>query len=146
MAAQRTANVVWEGDLPHGRGTIVGTTSGAIGNLPMTWAARTERPDGKTSPEELLAAAHAACMAMAFSYMLSNQGHTPERLEVSAQVTFAPQAGGGFKVSDSHLTIRGKVPGMDAAAFAEAVRNASCPISAAIQGNVDIQVDGSLIE
>ena len=144
--AERQADVVWEGDLIGGKGTIVKTSSGSFGNLPISWAARTEEHGGKTSPEELLAAAHAACYAMAFSYELMGRQAPPERLEVSARVGFDPKVGGGFEVSFSHLTVRGRAPGIDAAGFAEAARQAAqgCPISGALQGNVEISVDATL--
>ena len=144
--AERQANVVWEGDLLAGRGTITSATSGAFGNLPVSWPARTEEPGGLTSPEELLAAAHAACYAMAFSHTLAQDGTPPERLEVSATVGFHPKVGGGFEVSFSHLTVSGRVPGLDQAAFAEAARRGEqgCPISNALRGNVQITVEATL--
>jgi osmotically inducible protein OsmC len=144
--AERQADVVWEGDLIGGKGTIVKTSSGAFGNLPVSWAARTGESGGKTSPEELLAAAHAACYALAFSYELAGRNAAPERLEVNARVGFDPKVGGGFEVSFSHLTVRGRAPGIDAAAFQEAARQAAqgCPISAALKGNVEVTVDATL--
>src|SRR3712207_9548750 len=101
--AERQADVVWEGDLLGGSGTITRVTSGALGELPVSWPARTEQPGGKTSPEELLAAAHAACYAMAFSHTLAGEGEPPQRLEVSAHVGFDPEVGGGFDASFSPL-------------------------------------------
>jgi osmotically inducible protein OsmC len=144
--AERQADVVWEGDLIAGKGTITSTTSGSFGNLPVSWAARTQEHGGKTSPEELLAAAHAACYAMGFSYELMGRNAPPERLQVSARVGFDPKVGGGFEVSFSRLTVRGKVPGIDQAGFAEAARQAAqgCPISGALKGNVEITVDATL--
>jgi lipoyl-dependent peroxiredoxin len=144
--AERQASVTWEGDLATGRGTITSTTSGAFGNLPVSWPARTEQPGGLTSPEELLAAAHAACYSMAFSHALAQGGNPPERLEVSARVGFDPKVGGGFEVSFSELTVRGRVPGMDQAAFEEAARRGEqgCPISNALRGNVEITVQATL--
>jgi osmotically inducible protein OsmC len=144
--AERKADVIWEGDLPSGSGTITGVTSGAFGNLPVSWPARTEQPGGKTSPEELLAASHAACYAMAFSGALTGQGHPPERLQVSANVGFDPKVHGGFEVSFSHLDVRGRVPGLDQAAFEAAARQAeqACPISNALRGNVEITIHASL--
>ncbi len=140
--AEREANVVWQGDLLNGSGTIETVTSGTFGGLPVSWASRTEEANGRTSPEELLAAAHAACFAMAFSHELMGAGSPPERLEVSARVGFDPKVGGGFEVSFSRLTVRGQVPGMDAAAFEQAARAASegCPISQALKGNVEVTV------
>src|SRR5687768_6262798 len=130
MAIERTAEVVWSGDL-SGSGTVTNVTSGAVANLPVSWPARTEAPGGKTSPEELIAAAHAACYAMAFSHVLGGAGHAPEQLNVSATVIFSPKAGGGFSVSDSRLVVRGRVPGVDQARFAELAREGEqgCPVS-----------------
>ena len=144
--AERRADVIWEGDLLSGSGTITKVTSGAWGNLPVSWPARTEQPGGKTSPEELLAGAHAACYAMAFSNTLAGRGTPPERLEVSATVGFHPKVGGGFEVSFSHLTVRGRVPGLDQAGFEEAARQGEqgCPISNALRNNVQITVEATL--
>src|SRR5919205_4529402 len=93
--AERRAEVVWEGSLIQGHGKIVSVGSGAFGELPITWASRTERSDGRTSPEELLAAAHAACYAMAFSHTLAQAGNPPDQLHVIATVTLDPKEGGG---------------------------------------------------
>src|SRR5574340_900420 len=116
LKAERRAEVEWKGDLIHGNGTIVSVGSGAIGNLPVTWASRTERSDGKTSPEQLLAAAHAACFAMAFSNGLAQAGSTAEQLHVNATCTFE-KIEGGFKVSSIVLDVTGKVPGLYQASF-----------------------------
>ena len=144
--AQRRADVVWEGNLLEGSGQITRVTSGAFGELPVSWPSRTEQPNGQTSPEELLAASHAACYAMAFSGALATAGNPPERLEVSANVGFGPKPGGGFRVVSSHLTVRGRVPGMDQAAFAEAARQGEqgCPVSNAIRNNVEISLEATL--
>jgi osmotically inducible protein OsmC len=141
--AERTATSVWEGDLAHGNG-ILSLTSGATDDLPVTWASRTERSAGKTSPEELIAAAHASCFSMALSHGLAESGHPPDRLEVSATVTLSLD--GGPKVTSSHLTVRGTVPGLDADGFAEAAKGAAdgCPISGALKGNLEITVDAQL--
>ena len=109
---ERTASVVWEGDLLHGSGTIAAAPSGAFGPLDVTWASRAEEPDGRTSPEELIASAWAACFAMALSSGLAKGGTPPERLETSATVTFQPGEG----IVKGVLTVRGTVPGLDAAA------------------------------
>ena len=140
--AERTASTVWEGDLAHGNGTL-SLTSGATGDLPVTWASRTARSEGKTSPEELIAAAHAACFSMALSHGLSEAGHEPQRLEVSATVTLDVDA---IKVTSSKLTVRGVVPGLDADGFAQAAQGAAdgCPVSGALKGNLDISVDAQL--
>ena len=144
--AERQASVTWQGSLVDGQGTITSTTSGAFGNLPVSWPARTEEPGGLTSPEELLAAAHAACYAMAFSHTLAQGGNPPEQLDVSATVGFDPKVGGGFEVSFSELRVRGRVPGMDQASLEEAARRGEqgCPISNALRGNVAITVEATL--
>lgn len=145
MAAIRRAEVTWSGDLASGSGTVSAISSGEFSDLPVSWGARTESSDGKTSPEELLAAAHASCFAMAFSARLGRAGHPPERLAVSADVTF-DKLEAGWKVVSSALTVRGVVPGMSEADFvteAEAAKD-GCPISAAITGNVALSVDAAL--
>jgi lipoyl-dependent peroxiredoxin len=141
--AERTATTVWEGDLAHGNG-VLSLKSGAAPDLPVTWASRTERSDGKTSPEELIAAAHASCFSMALSHGLAESGHPPDRLEVTATVTLTLDD--GPKVSSSHLTVRGTVPGVDADGFAQAAQGAAdnCPVSGALKGNLDITVDAQL--
>jgi len=143
--AQRTAEAVWEGSLAEGEGAVTLTSSGAAGPLPVTWASRTARSEGKTSPEELVAAAHASCYCMALSGILGEAGTPPERLEASATVTFA-QVEGGFKVASSALAVKGTVPGMDAATFKEAAEAAKdgCPISGALKNNVEITVVAEL--
>jgi len=142
-SAERTATTVWEGDLAHGNG-ILSLTSGATGELPVTWASRTERSDGKTSPEELIAAAHASCFSMALSHGLAESGHPPNRLEVSATVTLSLDD--GPKVTKSHITVRGDVPGLDADDLVDAAEDAAnnCPVSGALKGNLEITVDASL--
>ena len=143
--AERRAEVEWQGSLIQGSGRIVSVGSGAIGNLPVTWAARTERSDGKTSPEELLAAAHAACFAMAFSHGLAQAGTPAERLNVNATCTFE-QVEGGWKVSTMVLDVRGRVPGLDQAGFEKAAQQAGqgCPVSGALRNNVAISVNAHL--
>src|SRR5574340_685739 len=143
VKAERRAEVEWQGSLVQGSGRVVSVGSGAIGNLPVTWASRTERSDGKTSPEELLAAAHAACFAMAFSHGLAQAGTTAERLHVNATCTFE-QVEGGFKVSSMVLNVTGKVPGMDQAGFEKAAKSQGCPVSAALQNNVAITINAHL--
>jgi osmotically inducible protein OsmC len=145
MAAIRRADAVWEGNLARGSGKVTASSSQAFSDLPVSWAARTERPDGKTSPEELVAAAHASCFAMALSFGLGNAGTPPERLQVSAAVTF-DQVEGGWQVVSSALTVRGRVPGIDADGFRKAAEGAKdgCPISQALKGNVELSVDASL--
>jgi osmotically inducible protein OsmC len=140
--AERRAEVVWEGDLPGGSGRFT-VGSGAIDEQPVTWASRTEDSGGKTSPEELIAAAHGSCFAMALSNVLAQGGTPPERLEISAVCTFDVD---GVKVSSSTLDIRGYVPGMDVEDFQSAVEQAEqgCPVSNALRGNVEMRVNASL--
>jgi len=144
MAAKRTAQAVWEHDLAHGHGTVKGA-SGALGEVAVTWASRTEAPAGKTSPEELLAAANASCFCMALSAGLGRMQKPPERLSVSATATF-DKVGDGWKVTTMELEVTGKVPGISAAEFEQAAKAASvgCPISAALKGNVAISVTARL--
>jgi lipoyl-dependent peroxiredoxin len=144
--ADRTASTVWEGNLPKGKGVLTLDTSGANGELPVTWVSRSEkRAEGKTSPEELIAAAHSSCFSMALSNGLSEAGHEPERLEVSSTVSF-DMVDGGPKVTTSKLTVRGRVPGIDQAEFEKAAQDAgeNCPVSGALRGNVEITVDAQL--
>jgi lipoyl-dependent peroxiredoxin len=141
MAAESSATTVWTGDLAHGVGHAT-PASGAFGEVEVTWASRTKRAAGKTSPEELLAMAHAACYCMALSNELAGAETPPERLDATATVTFVPGEG----VTSSHLVVRGRVPGIDQARFEEAARaaGAGCPISGALKGNVEITVDATL--
>jgi lipoyl-dependent peroxiredoxin len=145
MAAVRRADVIWEGSLARGSGKVSAATSQAFQDLAVSWAARTEAADGRTSPEELLAAAHASCFAMALSAGLGRGGHQPERLQVTATVTFDKQ-GDGWGVVSSLLTVRGRVPGLDQAAFQAAAVAAKdgCPISQALKGNVELGVEAQL--
>ena len=140
--ADRTASATWQGDLFEGHGTVSAVTSGLFSDADVTWASRTEEPGGRTSPEELIAAAHAACFCMALSNELSSRGHRPERLEVQATCTFVPGQG----ITTMALDVAATVPGADEAAFREALSAAegSCPVSNALRGNVDIQVDATL--
>jgi osmotically inducible protein OsmC len=142
MATKRTAHVVWRGDLMSGDGTIERVGSGAFGPLEVTWRARAEEPDGKTSPEELIAAAHASCFAMALSNGLGQAGTPPEELDVSATVTFVPGTG----ITESALEVVATVPQIDEAAFEEAAQQAKagCPVSKALEGNVKIELSASL--
>jgi lipoyl-dependent peroxiredoxin len=145
MTAVRRAEAAWEGDLLTGRGTVTAVSSGAFHDLPVSWAARTEAPEGRTSPEELIAAAHAACFEMALSGALARGGTPPERLAVSAAVTF-DKTEAGWRVVSSALTVVGRVPGIDADGFrsaAEATRD-GCPVSQALKGNVALSVEATL--
>jgi osmotically inducible protein OsmC len=145
MSAIRRADVTWSGDLMSGSGVVSASSSNAFSSLPVSWAARTESPGGKTSPEELVAAAHASCFAMAFSGALARAGTPPVRLEVSAEVTF-DKLDAGWRVVSSALTVRGSVPGISAEDFQTAAEGArdGCPISQALKGNVALSVDASL--
>jgi lipoyl-dependent peroxiredoxin len=145
MAAIRTAEVTWNGSLIEGSGTIDYVTSGAFSRLPVTWASRTEAHDGRTSPEELVASAHASCYAMAFSAGLGRNGTPPIELQVKATVTF-DKGEAGWKVLSSALAVRGTVPGLDAATFARLAEAAKdgCPISQALKGNVALSVEATL--
>jgi osmotically inducible protein OsmC len=142
--ATREAQVVWEGPLATGAGTVSGG-SGALGELPVTWASRAERPDGKTSPEELIAAAHATCFAMALSLVLAENHTPPERLLVSAMCTL-DEVDGAPRVTASELSIRARVQGIESAGFEQQVERASqlCPVSNALRGNVEISVQAGL--
>jgi lipoyl-dependent peroxiredoxin len=141
MAATSKATTTWEGDLPHGRGTTA-FASGALPQIEVTWPARTERTEGTTSPEELLAAAHTSCFCMALSNELAQGGNPPERLEARTSVEFVPGEG----VKSSSFVVRGRVPGLDQAGFEAAAREASqnCPISQALKGNIEISVAATL--
>jgi len=145
--AERRASVVWEGALTTGHGRVT-TNSGVLKEQGITWEARTEGEGGKdkTSPEELIAAAHASCYAMAFSHTLAQGGNPADRLDVEAVVTFDPKEGGGFAIGSSSLTVRGRVPGLDQAAFAQTARTAeqNCPVSNALRNNVVINLDATL--
>ena len=142
MATDRKAEVVWQGDLMNGGGTIESVTSGAFGPLDVSWASRSEVPNGKTSPEELIAAAWASCFSMALSAGLAKAGTPPEKLEVSATVTLQPGEG----ITKGALTVRGTVPGIDGDAFIEAAEGAKqdCPVSKALAGIPEISLDASL--
>src|SRR5918997_5047845 len=142
--AERRADIVWEGDLLRGGGKFT-VGSGAMEEMPITWASRTERSDGKTSPEELIAAAHGSCFAMALSGVLAEGGTPPERLEISAVCTFDVD---NVRVASSNLDIRGRVPNLDAEGFQSAVEQAEqgCPVSNALRGNVEMRVNASLDE
>ncbi len=140
--AERRASATWQGDLFEGSGTTSAVSSGLFTDAPVTWASRTEEPGGKTSPEELIAAAHAACFCMALSNELSKRGHVPERLAVEAVCTFEPGKG----VTTMDLDVTAAVPGADEGEFREGLEAAeeSCPVSNALRNNVDIRVNGRL--
>jgi lipoyl-dependent peroxiredoxin len=141
--ADRTAHVTWSGSLMEGSGTITSVESGAFGPLDVTWAARAEEDSaGLTSPEELIAAAHAACFSMALSHGLAQAGAPPEKLDVDATLTFVPGTG----ITKVALEVRGAVPGLDEAAFVEAAETAkdNCPVSKALAAVPEITVEASL--
>ena len=142
MATDRRADVVWQGDLMNGSGTIAPAPSGAFGPLDVSWASRAEEPNGRTSPEELVASAWAACFAMALSHALAQCGNAPEKLETSATVTFQPGEG----ITSGKLTVRGTVPGLDDDAFREAAEaaKANCPVSKALAGIPDVTLEAGL--
>jgi len=143
--AERSAQTTWTGSLAKGEGTLT-SGSGALGELPVTWASRTERSDGKTSPEELIAAAHASCFSMALSHQLTQDGHEPEQLDVTAVVTL-DRVDDTPTVVSSALTVTGRVPGIDAAAFEAAAQGAGsgCPISRLLAGgSAEITVEATL--
>jgi osmotically inducible protein OsmC len=145
MAEVRNAQVTWNGDLQTGGGTIDYVSSGVFSRMPVSWAARTGPHNGKTSPEELLAAAHAACFSMAFSARLAKNGTPPTTLNTKVEVTF-DNASGGWKVTRSLIKVVGDVPGIDLEKFREIAEDAkeNCPISGALKGNVELVVDASL--
>jgi osmotically inducible protein OsmC len=143
MATDRTAEVVWKGDLASGSGTIVSTTTGAIGEQQVSWAARSEDPRaGITSPEELIAAAHAACFSMSLSAGLARGGTPPDELHTSATVTFQPGEG----ITRIVLSVEGSVPGLDESGFRAAAETAkaNCPVSKALAGVPEIELDARL--
>lgn len=144
MATERRGEAIWQGDLLNGSGTISAAPSGAFGPLDVSWASRAEEPNGRTSPEELIAAAWASCFAMALSNGLAKGGNPPERLETSATVTFQPGEG----IIRGVLTVRGTVSGMDEAAFAAAAEDAkqNCPVSKALAGIPDVTLEATLAQ
>ncbi len=143
MATDRTASVTWHGGLTDGGGTIESVTSGVLSSLEVDWANRAEDAQGKTSPEELIAAAHAACFSMAFSGALAKAGHAPERLETSATVIFVPGTG----ITKSALTVRANIPGIDESTFHELAEQSKdgCPVSKALEGNVELSLEAELV-
>jgi lipoyl-dependent peroxiredoxin len=140
--ADSTAHVTWSGSLAEGGGTIESVGSGVFESLPVSWAARTGEAGGQTTPEELIAAAHAACYSMALSHGLAEAGTPPERLETSATVTFVPGTG----ITKSAITVRATVPGIEEPEFLHAAQTAveNCPVSKALAGVPEITVDASL--
>ncbi|MFI9238625.1 OsmC family protein [Streptomyces cinnamoneus] len=131
MATTRIATTAWEGELLKGRGVVSFESSG-IGEYPVSWPSRAEQANGKTSPEELIAAAHSSCFSMALSHGLTGAGTPPTRLETKAEVTFQPGEG----ITGIHLSVRGEVPGLDEEGFVAAAEDAkkNCPVSQALAG------------
>lgn len=147
MAFISRADAVWTGSLVSGSGVVSAVSSRAFTEQPISWASRTESPNGRTSPEELIAAAHAGCFSMALSAGLGGLGKPPERLEVSASVAF-DKVDGGWRIVSSALKVRGWVPGMDDASFQKEAEKAKdfCPVSQALKGNVALSVEASLAQ
>lgn len=147
--AHREATVVWEGTLGSGRGAV--QAAGALAETPMDWASTEKAADGATSPEQMLAAAEAGCYAMTLALALSRRGHKAERLEVAASCELdrtGDEDANEYRITTLALDVRGRVPGLDAAGFEEMARHADqqCPISAALRGNVDVQISTTLEE
>ena len=146
MAQTREATASWSGDLGNGKGIVSAGTTGVFKDLPITWASRTGEPDGVTSPEELLAAAHAACYSMACSNELAKAGTPPTKLDVTVAVT-ADKRESGWTVISSRITVRAVVPGATAESFRANAEKAKdgCPISRALKGNVELSVEATLL-
>ena len=144
MAVERTANAEWQGDLLSGSGKV-STKSGVVRDATVKWSSRADAADENTSPEELIAAAHATCVAMALAGGLAKAGTPPQRLETEATATF-DKVGDGFKMTTMRISIRGQVEGLDEDGFRQAAEQAkeNCPVSQALKGNVDISVDAAL--
>ncbi len=145
MAIERRAHTTWEGDLKRGSGHFDLESSGSISDAEVTFSSRFEEPGGKTSPEELIAAAHATCFSMALANGLAEDGTPPKKLDTDAQVTL-DNADGGFAITAIHLSVRGQVDGLDEAAFQKAAEQAkeNCPVSKALDSVSEITVDASL--
>lgn len=140
---ERRAHVVWEGDLASGSGRLTEEDSGTIREAPVTFASRVEQPEGMTSPEELIASAHATCYAMALSNTLAEKGTPPERLTVDAVCTLDDEA---LRITTMDLDVRGEVPDIGEEEFEDAAREADeiCPVTNALRGNVEIRLNTSL--
>jgi osmotically inducible protein OsmC len=143
--AESRASAVWEGNLAEGRGRV-SAASGVFTDLEVTWMARTVRPDPGTSPEELIAAAHAACYSMACSHALAEAGHPAEQVAVTAVCHFTPVEGGGFSVSRTDLDVHARVKGLDQAGFEQYAEDGErgCPVSNALRGKVEITLTATL--
>ena len=145
MATTRQATATWSGDLLSGRGSVTAATTGIFRDQPTTWASRTEEANGVTSPEELLAAAHASCFSMACSNILAKAGTPVDRLDVEVSIT-ADKREAGWTVISAAIVVRGAVPGATQESFADAANQAKdgCPISRALKGNVEMTVQATL--
>jgi osmotically inducible protein OsmC len=145
MAVERSAKATWEGDLMEGSGEV-STKSGVVQSATVKWSSRAEQADENTSPEELIAAAHATCVSMALAHGLAESGTPAKRLESEATATF-DKAGEGFRMTTMELSIRGEVDGLDEEAFRKAAEDAkeNCPVSQALNGNVEVSVEASLV-
>ena len=143
--AKREAEIVWDGPLASGAGSLT-SGSGALSELPVTWASRTERADGKTSPEELIAAAHSSCFAMALSLVLGENHTPPDRVTVNAACTL-DEVEGAPRITTVELTVRAQVPGLDATDLERTVARAAqlCPVSNALHGSVEVNVRSELV-
>ena len=146
MAQTREATASWSGDLLSGKGVVSAATTGVFSDLPVTWASRTGEPAGLTSPEELLAAAHAACYSMACSNELAKAGTPPTKLDVTVAIS-ADKRESGWTVISSHITVKAVVPGATAESFQANADKAKdgCPISKALKGNVELTVEATLL-
>jgi osmotically inducible protein OsmC len=144
MAVERSATAVWEGDLFGGSGQV-SADSGVVRNATVEWSSRADQADENTSPEELIAAAHATCISMALANGLAQAGTPPTRLEAEATATF-DQTPHGFRMTTMRISVRGQVEGIDEGAFRRAAEDAkeNCPVSQALKGNVDVSVDAAL--
>ncbi len=144
MAVERTANAEWQGDLMSGSGKV-STQSGAVQDATVKWSSRAEQADQNTSPEELIAAAHATCISMALANVLAQAGNPPQQLDTEATATF-DKTDAGFRMTTMRITIRGQVAGLDDDGFRQAAEDAkeNCPVSQALKGNVDVSVDAAL--
>ncbi len=142
MATDRMAKVTWTGSLMDGAGTIEGVGSGAFGPLDVTWSSRAESPDGRTSPEELIAAAWASCFSMALSHALAGAGTPPDRLETAVIVTFQPGEG----IVKAAIEVVGTVSGVDHDGFVAQAEGAkvNCPVSKAMTGVPEVTLDATL--
>ncbi|HEX2292302.1 MAG TPA: OsmC family protein [Gaiellaceae bacterium] len=144
MAVERTASARWQGDLMGGSGTV-STQSGVLQDATVTWSSRAEQADENTSPEELIAAAHATCVSMALAHGLAQAGTPPQQLDTEATATF-DRVDDGFRMTTMRIRIRGRVEGLDEDAFRQAAEGAkdNCPVSQALAGNVEVTLDASL--